>query len=149
MPSMQHNPGGSPDCRHCYPPGRMHCARCGHKMGHGTWLFKVTQTIRNSYADGVPLSRSDRQIILGVLRMHPEGRRKFGAGVGDVFVHRYIQGSRRFWVVHPDGSAEAFSVRKALRKARPNRSAAISAAMAAFDTRPVLAAYRAAKAVAR
>jgi hypothetical protein len=115
-------------------------------MGHSSWLFKVTQEIRNSYDDGVPLSRSDRQIVLDVLRMHPESSRKFGAGVGDVFVHRYISGSRCFWLVHPDGSAENFSVRKALRKTRPKRSAKISAAMAVFDTRPVLAAYRAARA---
>lgn len=131
-------------CSHKYAWGEIRCGLCGKKMGHTTWLFKVTQTIRDDYLDGRPLNPADRKLILGILRGHPDGRRKFGNGVSDVFVHPFIGGHRCFWAVHGDGSVEDFSVRKALGRTQP-RSPQAEKAMLAFDTRPVLAAYRRAR----
>jgi hypothetical protein len=111
-------------------------------MGVSTWLFRVTQQIRDDYADGEPLRAADRKLVLRVLRRHPEGRRKFGGGIGDVFVCPFVGGHRCFWAVHPDGSVEDFSVRKSLGRAVTGRSQAVAAAMAGFDTRRVAAAYR-------
>lgn len=132
-------------CSHKYAWGETRCGLCGHQMGHSTWLLKVTQTIRDDYLDGQPLNPADREVILAILRRgHPDAERKFGAGVTDVFVHAYIGGHRCFWVSHPDGSVEDFSIRKAFGRAVP-RSPKLGKMMAQFDTAPVAAAYRRAR----
>lgn len=128
-------------CSHDYPWGAMRCARCGHQMGHGTWLLRLTQQVRDDYLDGEPLSPADRRLVLVILRRQPEGRRKFGDGIRDVFVHPYVGGHRCFWVVHPEGSVEDFSIRRALGRQLP-RTPKVAAAMEMFDTAKVAAAYR-------
>ncbi len=105
-------------------------------------LFKRCQAIRDRYADGVPLARGDRKIVLEALRRHPRGREKFGPGVNAVVVHRYIAGSRCFFVVRADGSVKDFSLRKCLGRQVGARTALVARLMLAFDYQAVLRRYR-------
>lgn len=117
-------------------------------MPHSTWLLRVAQDIKNRYGDGEPLNRADRRIMLDLLRHHPDARRKFGAGINDVFVAPYVGGHRCFWVSHPDGSVEDFSVRRCLGRGLP-RTERVSSMMTRFNLAGVVRAYRMARAQRR
>jgi len=102
--------------------GTLRCRLCGWQMSHTTWLFKVSQDIRSRYADGVPLSRADMQIIVPILNRHPKADKKIETGIASITVHTYIGGTRCFFIVRTDHTVEDFSVRKCLNRPTPVRS---------------------------
>jgi len=108
-------------------------------------LFLRCREIRDRYADGVPLSAEDRKVVLSALRQHPKGREKFGAGVQAVIAHTYVGGTRCFFVVRADGTAEDFSLRKCFREVHAGRrkTPAIREQMATFDYGGVVRRFRA------
>jgi len=108
-------------------------------------LLKITQEIRQRYPDGEPLSQQDRDFMLGLLRCHPRAQEKFGAGITDIVAHPFIGGSRCFFVIRADGSAEDFSVRKCLGQ-ELQRSQRVALMMASFRYALVTSRYRRARA---
>lgn len=95
-------------------------------------LFEECRAIRDKYDDGIPLSPEDRKVVLSALRKHPKGREKFGAGVQAVVVDKFVGGTRCFFVVRADGTAEDFSLRKCFWDL-PNQSKPVRAQMDTFN----------------
>lgn len=91
--------------------------------------------------DGVPLRGGDLDFAVGLLRQHPRAGQKAGAGIAAIVVHRYVTGSRCFFVIRPDGGAVDFSVRKCLGQ-DPPRGTLLRQLMAAFDYAAVARCYR-------
>ena len=76
--------------------------------------YKRAQAIKERHADGERLTGHDLAFMLGLQRQHPHAQAKIGSGVDAILVHRYIGGSRCFFILRQDGSLEDFSVRKCL-----------------------------------
>lgn len=104
--------------------------------------YRAVQEIKARYADGEPLSKPDRTLILTLLRQHPHGRAKFGVGVNAVVLGPYINNTRCFFVIRADGTAEDFSIRKCLGLPTGRRTPRVEAMMRAFRYGLIVQAYR-------
>lgn len=121
------------------PTGRRDDARL---PAHQYRRLQAARAIKDRYADGEPLVGRDLAFMAAMLRQHPRAADKIGVGVAGIVAHRYIGGSRCFFVVRVDGSAEDFSARKCCGGSDPPRSARVRAMMAAFPRQRVVAAFR-------
>jgi Protein of unknown function (DUF3223) len=105
-------------------------------------LYQQCREIKSRYANGVPLNKNDRKIVLNALRLHPKGKEKFGIGVSAVIVDTYVNNSRCFFIIRPDGTAEDFSLYKCFgRPVTPHRGK-IAAAMERFNYMSIVQRYR-------
>ena len=102
--------------------------------------YKRAQEIRDRHTDGEPLAGRDLALVLGLLKQHPRARAKTGSGIGAVLVHRYVGGSRCFFVLRRDGSLEDFSIGRCLGQDLP-RTPRVREMMRLFDLRVVARAY--------
>ena len=64
-----------------------------------------------------------------------------GCGIAAIIAHSYVGGSRCFFVIRTDGTAEDFSVYKCLGQ-DPKRSERVRAMMRAFPYSRVVRAFR-------
>jgi hypothetical protein len=103
--------------------------------------LKQAQAIRDRYADGQPLGQQDHTFVLGLLQQHPRAAAKIGPGVAAITADRFVGGSRCFFAIRTDGSAEDFSVAKCLGQTQP-RTARVRALMASFRYEQVVAHFR-------
>ena len=97
--------------------------------------------IRSRYDDGVPLAGEDARFMFAVLTNHPRAAEKIGAGVRAIVVHRYIGGTRCFWVIRKDGSAVDFSASYAITKHHNPTTPQARSAMAAWRPAVIVAAW--------
>lgn len=105
--------------------------------------YRKCLEIKNRYPDGIPLDPEDRKIVLDALRMHPKGREKFGSGVQAVIVDQYVYGSRCFFVIRSDGTAEDFSLYKCFgRNLNLRRTVKLAQAMARFNYSEIVQHFR-------
>jgi len=120
-------------------PRQQQPAEAGKLNRKQYWQLKTAQSVRARYADGQPLTGKD--LVYSLLRQHPRARAKLGAGVAAIVADRYICGSRCFFVVRQDGSAEDFSVPRCLGQNQP-RSDRVRAMMARFSYDQVVRHFR-------
>jgi Protein of unknown function (DUF3223) len=102
--------------------------------------YKRAQEIRDRHADGERLVGRDLAFRLGLLKQRPRAEQKIGPGVNAILVHKYVGGSRCFFVLRQDGSIEDFSIRKCLGQDL-RRTERVREMMRLFDFSVVARAY--------
>lgn len=104
-------------------------------------LRKECQTIKNRYPDGIPLNKTDKALVITALRRHPKAKQKFGAGINDIVVSKYVYGSRCYFVIRADGTTEDFSLRKCFGLPTQPRNEKLATAMRVFNYRSIVTQY--------
>ena len=104
-------------------------------------LRKECQAIKNRYADGVPLNKTDKTLVITALRKHPKAREKFGVGINAIVVSKYVYGSRCYFVIRADGTTEDFSLRKCFGLPTQPRNEKLATAMRMFNYRAIVTQY--------
>ena len=102
--------------------------------------LKAALHIKNHYADGEPLRGRDYRLLHGMLRRHPRAEEKTGPGVAAIVVHSYVGGTRCYFVIRTNGTAEDFSIYKCVGR-ETRASARIVAMMRSFRYARVLESF--------
>lgn len=112
------------------------------RMPKDQWiLYNQCRQIKDRYANGIPLSKQDRSTVLAALRLHPKGKEKFGNGVNAVIVDDYVYGSRCFFVIRNDGTAEDFSLYKCFGRPVTLHTGKLAAIMTRFNYTTIVQKY--------